>query len=174
ECGLSGGAEYYRFTGADRRVGAQGPGRTLAVGQPEGLPAPLDHRGVALAIRADAIDPGRRIETQRLHLRTRQGHLEGAHLRVEAVEDLELTAAGSPAPRDHRGVARAIRADAIDPGRRIETPRLHLRTRQGHLEGAHLRVEAVEDLDLTVGVPHDAGAVGGRVADIALGLALVG
>src|SRR5699024_5871359 len=116
ECGLSGGAEYYRFTGADRRVGAQGPGRALAVGQPEGLPAPLDHRGVALAIRADAIDPGRRIETQRLHLRTRQGHLEGAHLRVEAVEDL----------------------------------------------------------DLTVGVPHDAGAVGGGVADIALGLALVG
>src|SRR5699024_11574963 len=89
--GLPGGSEDARSTGADRRVGAQGPGRALAVGQPEGLPAPLDYRGVAVAIRADVVDPGRRIETQRLHLRARQSHLEGAHLRVEAVEDLDLT-----------------------------------------------------------------------------------
>ena len=90
--GLPGGAEDDGQAHPHRGVRRERPGRTFAMGEVEGLAPPFDHRGVAPVIRGDGADSGAGIKRERLHLRSRQHDVEGADVRVEAVEDLDLAA----------------------------------------------------------------------------------
>ena len=121
ERGQTGVPEDEGFAGADGRIRTQRPSRAFAVGEPEGLAAPFHDRGIACMVRADAVEPGLRIEAQRLHLRSRQGHGEGADGRIEAVEDLDLP---TRVPDDAGAVGRGVTDIPLGLGLVCELARL--------------------------------------------------